>query len=123
MIACAKSSSWRDAPPRLQRFVRRKDHRPLPPVSLVDDVEEHIGRVGAVREIADLVDDEDGWMGVGRERVGELAGAKGGRQVVDQRRRRRRRRNRSEWLGTPRRGRDGSCRARVCRPGSATDPR
>jgi hypothetical protein len=29
-------------------------------MSLVDDVEEHIGRVGAVGEIADFVDDQDG---------------------------------------------------------------
>ena len=53
---------------------------------LVDDVEEHVGGVGAVGEIADLVDDQDGRMRVGRERMGELAGAKRGREIVDERR-------------------------------------
>ena len=39
---------------------------------LVDHVKEHVRRVGAVREIPDLVDDQDGWMRIGLERLGEL---------------------------------------------------
>ena len=42
-------------------------------MALVDDVEEHVGRVGAVREIADFVDDQDRRMRVGRQRLRELA--------------------------------------------------
>jgi hypothetical protein len=37
-------------------------------VPLVDDVEEHVGGIVAVREVADLVDDEDSWADVARER-------------------------------------------------------
>jgi hypothetical protein len=44
-------------PPPGERCVRGDDHRPLPAMSIVDDVEEHVGGIGAVREIADLVDD------------------------------------------------------------------
>ena len=39
-----------DAPPALQRLVRRKDHRPVAAMPLVDDVEEHVGDIGAVCE-------------------------------------------------------------------------
>jgi hypothetical protein len=56
-------------------------------MALVDDVEEHVGRVGAVREITHFIDDEDGRMRVSRQGVRQLAGAKGCRQVVDERRR------------------------------------
>jgi hypothetical protein len=45
------------------------------PAMALDDVEEHVGCVGAVREIADF-DNEDGRMRVRRERVRELTGAK-----------------------------------------------
>lgn len=58
----------------------------MPAVPLIDDVEEHVRGVGAVGEVADFIDDEDGRMRVGREGVGELAGAKRGREVVDERR-------------------------------------
>lgn len=29
----------------LQRFIRREDHRPVPTMPLVDDMEEHVGAV------------------------------------------------------------------------------
>ena len=61
--------------------------RPLAPVPLVDDVEEHVGRIGPVGEIADLIDDEDDRMRVRRQRIRELAGAEGGREIIDQCRR------------------------------------
>jgi hypothetical protein len=66
MMACARSSSCRTRPPRLQRLVGRKDQRAMPPVPLVDELEEHVAGVGAVGEIADFVDDEDRRMRVGR---------------------------------------------------------
>jgi hypothetical protein len=46
------------AAPRRECEVRREDHSALLSMPIVDDVEEHIGGVSAVREIADLVDDE-----------------------------------------------------------------
>ena len=72
------------AAPRLERLVRCKDHRAVPPMSLVDDMEEHIGGVGAVREIADFIDHQDRGMRVRRQRVRELARAKRGREVIDE---------------------------------------
>jgi hypothetical protein len=43
------------APPLVQRFIRGEDHRALLPMPIVDDVKEHIGGVGAAREVADFV--------------------------------------------------------------------
>ncbi len=54
-----------------ERLVGGEDHRAPALVALVDDVEEHVGGVGAVGEVADLVDDEHGRVGVARERLGE----------------------------------------------------
>ena len=54
MIACAEILVVEHAAPRLQRLVRREDHRAMPAMALVDDVEEHVGGVGAVGEIARL---------------------------------------------------------------------
>jgi hypothetical protein len=65
-------------------LVGREDHCALASMPLIDDVEEHIRGVGAVREIAHFIDDEDGGLRVGRQRVGQLAGAKRGRQIVDE---------------------------------------
>lgn len=56
----------------------------MPAVSLVEDMEEHVGGIGALREIADFVDDEDRRMRVGRQGLRELAGAKRRRAIVDQ---------------------------------------
>ena len=44
--------------PGAQRLVGRKDHRALVAMAIIDDVEEHVGRVGPVGQIADLVDDD-----------------------------------------------------------------
>ena len=77
------------ATPRFQRFVGGEDHRTVPPMALVDDVEEHVRRVGAVREVAHFIDDEDSGMRVRRQRVRQLAGTKGRREIVDEGRRRR----------------------------------
>jgi len=43
-------------PPGGERLVGGEDHRAPALVSIVDDVEEHVGRVGTVGEIAHLVD-------------------------------------------------------------------
>ena len=40
-------------------------------MAIIDDVEEHVRRVGPVREVADLIDDQDGGMGVRSQGVGE----------------------------------------------------
>lgn len=74
-----------DASPRFQGLVGREDHGASTPVSLVDDVEEHVGGVGAVGEIAHFVDDQDGGVGVRGEGLRQLALPKRGRQVVNQR--------------------------------------
>lgn len=39
----------------------------------VDDVKEQVCGIRAVREIADLVDDQDGWMRVDLQRLRELS--------------------------------------------------
>ena len=74
------------SPPRFQRFVRREDHRPMPAMTLIDHVKEHVGGVGAIGEIADFVDDKDNRVRVRRQRVRQLARPERGREVVDQRR-------------------------------------
>ena len=75
-----------EAPGR-ERFVGGEDHRALPAMAFVDDVEEHIRRVGAVGEIADFIDDQEVGMRVGGEGLREAAGAKAVGEVVDQFRR------------------------------------
>ena len=75
------------APPGIERFVRREDHRALVPMAIVDDVKEHVGSVRAVGKIPDFVDDQDGRMRVRRQPLRESAAAKGIRQIVDQFRR------------------------------------
>src|SRR5687767_3608374 len=73
-----------DTAPRVERLVGGEDHGPLAAVPVVDDVEEHVGRVGAVGEVADLVHDEQGGMRVRKECLGEAAAAAGSGEVVDQ---------------------------------------
>jgi hypothetical protein len=53
-----------DPPPGIERFVRGEDRRALFAMAIIDDVEEHVRRVGPAREIADLVADQYGGMGV-----------------------------------------------------------
>jgi hypothetical protein len=72
------------APPPCKRFVRGEDHRPLLAMSIVHDVEEHVGSIGAVREIADLVDDQYEWMYITGEDFSQPTGAECRGEVVDQ---------------------------------------
>jgi hypothetical protein len=53
-------------------------------MTLVDHVEEHVRRVGAVGQVAHLVDDEDRRVGVSRESLGEAPLPEGGRELVDE---------------------------------------
>ena len=57
------------------------------PVALVDHVVEHVGGVSPVGEIAHLVDDQDVGVRVGGQRLGQLCGAEGRREIVDEGRR------------------------------------
>ncbi len=77
-----------DAAPRAQRLVGRKDHRPAATMPLVDHVKEHVGGIGPVGEVPDLVDDEHRRVGVRRQGGRQFARAEGGREVVDERGRR-----------------------------------
>lgn len=40
------------AAPGAERLVSGEEHGPAPAVAIIDDVEEHVGRVGAVGEVA-----------------------------------------------------------------------
>ena len=53
-------------------------------MTVVDDVEEHVRRVGAVGEVAHLVDHQDVGMGEARERLGQTPLAEGRRELVDE---------------------------------------
>ena len=77
------------AAPCLQCLVRREDHGAMPTVTFIHNMKEHVGRVGAVREVPDFVDHEDGRMRLGRQRLRELTGTKRGGEIVDERCRRR----------------------------------
>ena len=50
------------AAPRLERCVGRENHGAAAAVSFIDDVEEHVGGVGAVGEVAHFVDHQDRWV-------------------------------------------------------------
>ena len=78
-----------DSSPRGQRFVCREDHGPAVQMPIVDDLEEHVRRVGPVAEVADLVDDEDVRVRVDGQDVAQLPTPRGAGEVVDERRRRR----------------------------------
>lgn len=74
-----------DPAPGGERFVRGKDHGAVMPVAFVDDVEEHVGGVGSLAEVADFVDDQHARMRVGGQGMAELALARGDREVIDER--------------------------------------
>jgi hypothetical protein len=57
-----------DLSPLVERLVGGENDGSLAQVSVVDDMEEHVGRIGPVAEIAQLVDDQDVWVSVCRER-------------------------------------------------------
>jgi uncharacterized protein YidB (DUF937 family) len=67
-----------------QRFVRGDDRGALLQVALADDPEEHIGGIGGVALIAELVDDEDVRMQVGLERLFQAAALGGVGELTDQ---------------------------------------
>lgn len=54
-------------------------------MAVIDDVEEHVGGVGAVSEIGDLVDHEDMRLQVVSEGFAQPTGAAGGGKIVDER--------------------------------------
>ena len=118
MMAWAEVFVVEHAAPRLERLVGGEDHGPMAAMPLVDDVKEHVGRVGAVREIADFVDDEDRWVRVGRQGLPRAAGAKRGGEIVDQRRR-----GREERIEAVlnRAVRDGDGQMRFAAPGFAAE--
>jgi len=74
----------KDLAPRIDRLVRREDHRPVSEVAFVHHLEEHVGGIGRVDEIADLVDHEDGDVGVGAKGFGETPFAAGDAEIVDE---------------------------------------
>lgn len=73
-----------DAAPGRDGLVCREDHRALLPMTIVDDVKEHVGGVRAVREIPHFVDDQHARMEVRRQGVGETSTAKRRGQIIDQ---------------------------------------
>ena len=82
---CGQVGVVEHAAPGLERLVRREDHRATAQVAVVHDVEEYVGRVASVGEIADLVDHEHVRVGVGREGLDETSLATGAREIVDER--------------------------------------
>ncbi len=74
----------KDRSPLPGMFVGGEDHRAPLEVAFVDDVEQDVGGVGSIGEVTDLIDHQDGGMSVARQSQGELAGAEGGRQFVDE---------------------------------------
>jgi hypothetical protein len=73
-----------DGAPGVGVLVRREDHRALRLMAMIDDVIEHVRRIGAVGQVADLVDDEDIRRDVATERVGEATVARCDRKIFDQ---------------------------------------
>ena len=73
-----------DPAPGGERFVRREDHRAVMQVAFVDDVEEDVGGIGPVAQIAHFVDDQHVRMGVGRECMAELALAGRDGELIDE---------------------------------------
>jgi len=53
------------------------DGRALLDVALLDDMEEHVGGVIAVSDVADLVDHQDVWLDVAGERLAHAPPATG----------------------------------------------
>jgi hypothetical protein len=48
-----------DVSPGGERLVGGEDHGASAPMPVVDHVEEHVGSIGTIGEVADLVNDED----------------------------------------------------------------
>lgn len=75
------------APVRERRLVGGEEDGALADVAIVDDVEEDVGGVGSVGQVADLVNDEHMRLRVGRERGPEPPVAAGVGEIVDELRR------------------------------------
>lgn len=70
--------------PSLGRLVGCEHHRAAADVALVDDMEQDVGGVVAVGEVADLVDHEYVRLHVARESAAERAVATCGREILDE---------------------------------------
>ena len=82
-MAVARTSSPRTWPHSVKALVAGQDHGAAF-VAAGDELEDHV-RLGPVeRQVADLVDDEDGGSQVGLELLGEPAGGLGGAEVADE---------------------------------------
>jgi len=66
------------------RLVGGEEERPSAQVTIVDNVEQHVGGVGPVGEVADLVDDEDVGVDVLGQGLAQPALAAGGGEIVDE---------------------------------------
>lgn len=73
---------------RGDRLIGREDHRSVPTMTVVDDVKQHIRRVGPVGEIAHFIDDQHRGVGVRLQRRCELTRAEGRGEIIDHRGRR-----------------------------------
>ena len=73
-----------DRSPLPRVLVGREDHRAALQVPVVDDVEQDVGGVRTVGEVADFVDDQDVGVSVARQGLRKPAGTEGGGQLVDQ---------------------------------------
>ena len=69
---------------RREGLIGRKEHGALAAVAVIDDVEEHVGRIGPIGEVPDFVHDEHVGVRVREERVGEPTGAQGGGEIVNE---------------------------------------
>jgi hypothetical protein len=65
-------------------LVGGEDHRALTDVPLIDDVKEDVGRVVAVGEVSDLIDDEQVRLEIPREGLAQVTPTAGGGQVINQ---------------------------------------
>ena len=53
-------------------------------MAIIDDVKQHVGGIGPVGEVPDLVDNEDRGVGVRGQGVGEPTATEGRREIIDQ---------------------------------------
>ena len=74
----------KNLPPGGGGLVGGEDHGTFSSMTIVDDVEEHVGSVGPVGEIADFIDHEQRRVSVGDEGVSETSLPKGSGELVDE---------------------------------------
>ena len=67
-----------------QGFVGRHDRGALFQVTMADDAEEHIGSVGGVALIPQLIDDQDMRLDIGLERLFQATAVGGAGEFADQ---------------------------------------